>query len=42
MSDNVLFPGDTGRLADASRRALLELIRGPYLSAAQNPAVWSA
>lgn len=42
MSDNVLFPGDTGRLADASRRALLELIRGPYLSADQNPAVWSA
>lgn len=42
MSDDVLFPGDTGRLADASRRALLELIRGPYLSADQNPAVWSA
>jgi hypothetical protein len=42
VSDNVLFPGDTGRLADASRRALLELIRGPYLSADQNPAVWSA
>ena len=42
MSDESLFPGDTGRLPDASRRALLELIRGPYLAADQNPAVWSA
>ena len=42
MSDDALFDGDTGRLVEHSRRALLELIRGPYLSATQNPAVWSA
>ena len=42
MSDEALFDGDTGRLVEHSRRALLELIRGPYLSADQSPAVWSA
>lgn len=42
MTDERLFEGDTGRLVEGSRRALLELIRGPYLSAGQNPTVWSA
>lgn len=42
MSDAALFEGDTGRLVEHSRRALLELIRGPYLSSTQNPSVWSA
>lgn len=42
MTDDALFVGDTGRLVERSRRALLELIRGPYLSADQNPAIWSA
>lgn len=42
MNDDALFDGDTGRLVEHSRRALLELIRGPYLSADQSPAVWSA
>lgn len=37
-----LWPGDTGTLADRSRRALLELIRGPYLSRARSPQNWAA
>lgn len=38
----VLWPGDTGRLADRSRRALLKLIEGPYLSRERAPQVWEA
>jgi len=37
-----LWPGDTGVLREPSRRALLELIKGPYLSGAKSPALWSA
>lgn len=37
-----LWPGDTGVLREASRRALLDLIRGPYLSGIRNRALWSA
>lgn len=37
-----LWPGDTGALAEQSRRALLELIKGPYLSGTRTPALWSA
>lgn len=37
-----LWSGDTGILAENSRRALLELIKGPYLSGAKTPALWSA
>lgn len=37
-----LWPGDTGELADRSRRALLELIRGPYLSRESSPQNWAA
>jgi hypothetical protein len=40
--DAGLWPGDTGTLLDRSRRALLELIRGPYLSRARSPLNWAA
>ncbi|MGK0720745.1 DUF4194 domain-containing protein [Leucobacter sp. W1478] len=37
-----LWIGDTGRLVDLSRRALLRLVQGPYLSAKQHPRLWTA
>lgn len=37
-----LWAGDRGRLAEQSRRALLELIQGPYLSGARKPRLWGA
>lgn len=37
-----LWSGDRGRLAENSRRALLELVQGPYLSGARKPRLWSA
>lgn len=37
-----LWPGDTGTLRDNSRRALLELLKGPYLSGVQRPQLWAA
>ncbi len=37
-----LWIGDTGRLVDQSRRALLRLVQGPYLSAKQHPRLWTA
>lgn len=37
-----LWPGDRGRLRPASRRALVQLLRGPYLSAVRHSALWSA
>lgn len=37
-----LWPGDAGVLAENSRRALLELVKGPYLSGSKSPALWSA
>lgn len=42
-SADALWHDDTGTLAnEASRRALLTLVRGPYLSATRHPALWSA
>lgn len=41
-TDAALWTGDTGVLREASRRALLDLIRGPYLSGMRNRALWSA
>ena len=38
----VLWQGDTGTLYERSRRALLELVRGPYLSRAWSSQNWSA
>ena len=37
-----LWPGDTGLIGEQARRALLELIKGPYLSGVKAPALWSA
>lgn len=37
-----LWPGDTGTLREPSRRALVQLLRGPYMSADRHPAVWGA
>ncbi|WP_022887103.1 DUF4194 domain-containing protein [Glaciibacter superstes] len=37
-----LWQGDTGVLGEQSRRALLELVKGPYLSGAKTSALWSA
>ncbi|MFT8636591.1 MAG: DUF4194 domain-containing protein [Pseudoclavibacter sp.] len=39
---NRLWPSDTGELSDASRRALLEIIKGPYLSGRAQPGLWAA
>lgn len=37
-----LWSGDSGVLGEQSRRALLELVKGPYLSGAKSPVLWSA
>ncbi len=37
-----LWSGDTGHLREPSRRALVTLLRGPYLSAERQPQLWSA
>jgi len=37
-----LWSGDTGRLRQQSRRALLEVLKGPYLSGRQEPQLWAA
>lgn len=37
-----LWSQDRGMLAENSRRALLELLRGPYLSGARRPQLWAA
>lgn len=37
-----LWSGDTGTLHEQSRRALLRLLQGPYVSGAANPQLWAA
>lgn len=37
-----LWPGDAGSLPESSRRALVQLLRGPYLSASRHPQLWAA
>ena len=37
-----LWPGDRGVLGEQSRRAMLQLVTGPYLSGVKAPALWSA
>ena len=41
-ADTGLWRGDTGEMGEQSRRALLELIKGPYLSGVKAPTLWSA
>lgn len=40
--DRGLWPGDTGGLVERSRRALVELVKGPYLSRARRRELWEA
>ncbi|MGC0252221.1 DUF4194 domain-containing protein [Pseudactinotalea sp. Z1748] len=37
-----LWEGDTGALREVSRRTLVQLLRGPYLSARRHPQLWTA
>jgi hypothetical protein len=37
-----LWNGDIGTLHEQSRRALLEILKGPYLSGRQRPQLWAA
>ncbi|HLS32991.1 MAG TPA: DUF4194 domain-containing protein, partial [Brevibacterium sp.] len=37
-----LWTGDTGTLRETSRRALVQLLRGPYLSGRRHPQLWAA
>lgn len=37
-----LWRDDTGTLVDASRRALVEILKGPYLSGRSHPRLWNA
>ena len=40
--DAGLWRGDAGELREQSRRALLEILKGPYLSGRQQPQLWAA
>lgn len=41
-NDAGIWDGDAGSLREPSRRALVQLLRGPYLSAARHPNLWAA
>lgn len=41
-AETSVWPGDTGTLGIDARRALLKLVKGPYLSATRAPGPWSA
>ncbi|WP_262107546.1 DUF4194 domain-containing protein [Arthrobacter sp. Marseille-P9274] len=41
-SDVAVWDGDPGALREPSRRALVQLLRGPYLSAANHSHLWTA
>ncbi|WP_350269783.1 DUF4194 domain-containing protein [Brevibacterium sp. CBA3109] len=42
QNPSALWFGDTGTLGERTRRVLLELLKGPYVSGAQSPQLWSA
>jgi hypothetical protein len=44
VDDNpsALWSGDTGTLRERTRRVLLELLKGPYVSGTQSPQLWAA
>lgn len=42
MSDVALWDGDKGTLREPSRRVLVQLLRGPYLSASRHGNLWTA
>ncbi|WP_209324040.1 DUF4194 domain-containing protein [Brevibacterium renqingii] len=39
---SALWTGDTGTLGERTRRVLLELLKGPYVSGVQSPQLWAA
>lgn len=41
-TDDELWPGDTGTLSLESRRALVQLLKGPMIRATKNPEIWAA
>lgn len=41
-ADAALFPGDRGTLGLDTRRALVQLLKGPLITAASHPEVWRA
>lgn len=41
-ADGGLWPGDAGSLVERSRRALVDLVKGPYLSRARRRELWEA
>lgn len=41
-SPDALWPGDTGSLSLASRRALVQLLKGPLITATKHPVIWAA
>lgn len=41
-SASSLWQGDTGTLLEGSRRALLEVLKGPYLTGSQQPKIWAS
>lgn len=41
-SPDSLWPGDTGSLSLNSRRALVQLLKGPLITSTRHPAIWSA
>lgn len=41
-SPEALWPGDTGSLSLNSRRALVQLLKGPLITSTKHPAIWSA
>jgi hypothetical protein len=42
MSEHPLWPGDSGTLLEGSRRALVQLVRGPHLSSGRHGRLWAA
>ena len=42
LSDVALWDGDKGTLREPSRRVLVQLMRGPYLSASRHGNLWTA
>ena len=42
VEQDALWHGDTGGLREQSRRALLQILKGPYLSGRQHPQLWAA
>lgn len=41
-SPDALWPGDTGSLSLNSRRALVQLLKGPLITSTRHPAIWEA